>query len=317
MLNDAIAKRVSIIDKVIIPHSRFNIALQGINDCVLQSRYNVEAIGCLLVAQTGLGKTTLCRTLLAKNKRIVVEEDFTEKTRVPAFYFEIPAPARISAVAIAMLDALGAEAPKARTPIPDLTKQLIVLLEKAKTELVLVDEFHNLFGNEVGCATTNKLVRKWIKGLVNRTKISFCLMGHEGFENTLSAEEELARRFPLQLHLKPLFPGDERQAGELVSFLSEAIRRTQQLMDFSSAPNIDNLYKATQFYAATGGNPSYIMSLIRQAAIDALCSGSTQLTMENFANAWDSGMLKYAGKTRNNPFRISHGQLSTELRGIM
>jgi hypothetical protein len=96
--------------------------------------------------------------------------------------------------------------------------------------------------------------------------------------------------------------------------MDEAIRKTKQRLALASLPRFDSLYSATQIYAATGGIPSFVIALIKQAALEALGAGTEHVTLENFAAAWDRGATAAASIVKGNPFRLSHGALATAIR---
>ncbi|MBD8544470.1 TniB family NTP-binding protein [Oxalobacteraceae sp. CFBP 8761] len=314
MLKENLIARVAELDKVIILHAAFEKAVLGIEECVLKSRHYLEPVGSLVLAEAGLGKTTVSRALLSRMPISTECHAHVERTIVPAFYFEIPSPATVRSVAASMLEALGANASTSGKSAHYLTERLCMLLEKSKTILVFADEVHNLFGSKSQSSITNSQVRNWIKTLVNRTGISFCLVGHPSFEPVLAEDDQLARRFPMRFHLSPLTPGDQSHPGDLVLFMDEAIRKAKQRLALASIPRFDSLYSSTQVYAATGGIPSFVILLIKQAILEALKSGTEHVTLENFSTAWDRGATAAVSLVTENPFRLSHGALSTAIR---
>lgn len=308
--------RVAEIDKIIILHSAFEKTVAGIEDCVLKSRYYLEPVGSLVLAEAGMGKTTVSRALLTRmpSRREIV--DHVENSVVPAFYFEIPSPANVRSVAASMLKALGADSSSPGASARFLTERLCTLLKKSKTTLVIADEIHNLFGDKSQSSITNKQVRNWIKSIVNATRISFCLVGNPMFEPILSEDDDgqLDRRFPTRFHLRPLTPGDQSRPGELVKFMGQVARKAIQRLDLASLPEFETLYGATQVYAATAGVPSFMLALLKQATLNALCTGTSHVTIEDFASAWDTGITATSSLVSENPFRMTHGSLATAIK---
>lgn len=307
-------RRVASLDKMIIAHPAFDAAVRGIEECSLQSEYFREPVGSLLLAEGGMGKTTVCRTILSRMPKSTIRENNVDKAIVPAFYFSMPASVSITTVAESMLHALGADNPSARQSIEAVTKRLCDLLEKTRTVLVFADEFHNLFLIQNRTAKRNEDVRAWIRRMVDWTGISFCLVGLPTFSPLLASEGQHGRRFPMEYRLGVLTPGDQELPGTLAPFLSEAMHQATHRLEMDAVPKLDSLYAVTQVYAATGGIPSYILSLIKRAALDAFSIGTTRLTLENFATAWDSGITARASLVRENPFRLSHGALATAMK---
>ncbi|WP_343728337.1 TniB family NTP-binding protein [Duganella sp.] len=309
-----LVRRVALLDKMVIAHPAFDAAVRGIEECSLQSEFYSEPVGSLLLAEGGMGKTTVCRTILSRMKRSTVRDDYVDGTIVPAFYFSIPASATIRGVAESMLQALGVDDLDSGSNRGKLTRRLCKLLQKTKTTLVFADEFHHLFLLKNRSASTNEHVRNWIKEVVDQTGISFCLVGLPAFAPLLAADGQHARRFPLEYCLSALTPGDQDNPGTLVSFLAEAMQQTVTRLKLDGAPHFDSLYTASQVYAATSGVPSYVTGLIKHAALSAFSNGASRLTMEHFAAVWDSGRLARVSLVRENPFRLAPSALATAMR---
>lgn len=305
-------QRVAELDKVVVAHLAFNNAIDSINDCVMKSEVYREPVGCLLLAQGGMGKSTVCRAVLSQMKVSKKQIGAVERTIVPAFYSEIPSPATVKGVAASMLKDLGAPSPFSGTNIQMKTR-LCTLLTTAETKLVFLDETHNLF-KQGGRSKVNSEVCAWIIGLVNQTRISLCLVGLPEFAPHLSADSQLTRRFPLHLHLNPLLPGDQSQPGSLVPFLTEFMREAASRLRLTAVPHMSDLFSCTQVYAATGGNPAFIISLVKEAALNALSIGNESIDVDDFAVAWERGLIAGASLVKENPFRMSQGALAAVLR---
>jgi Cdc6-like AAA superfamily ATPase len=314
MPREDLIQRVAQLDKMIVAHDAFSAALLGIEDCVAKSQFYREPIGSLLLAEGGMGKTTVCNVIVSRFPKTNEQDDNFERTIVPAFYFEIPSPATVKSVAASMLEALGADRPLSGSSANFMTDRLCKLLGKSKTILVFADEFHNLFSYGGRSTKINTLVCNWIKWMVNYTKISFCLVGRPDFASFLLSDSQLTRRFPMHFQLKPLSAGDQDGPGTLVPFVAETMQQAKHRLQLDSVPSMDTLYSATQMYAATGGSPSFVIALVKEAVLNALESGTATVTLENFAAAWDRGGCNSASLTKVNPFRLSNGALATAMR---
>lgn len=307
-------ERVSVLDKIVIPHPGFVEAIRGVSECVLKSAAYREPVGSLLLANGGLGKSTVCHAIMQEMKASKKIVGTIEKTVVPAFYSEIPSPATVKGVAASMLRDMGAVSPLVGSSAAHMTERLCMLLSDAETTLVFLDETQNLFKTGTRSTKVNLDVCNWIKWMVNKTKISFCLVGLPEFAPYLSADSQLTRRFPLHFHLKPLMPGDQSFRGTLVPFLAEVMNHAASRISLTSVPAMNDLFAAKQVYAATGGIPAFIMSLIKEAALHALSSGKGCLGLEDFAAAWDAGITSQVSIAKDNPFRMSPAALESCLR---
>ncbi|RBH41644.1 hypothetical protein C3F00_040660, partial [Pseudomonas sp. MWU13-2860] len=64
-LEEAAIERVATLDEVMIRHPAMDLALNGIQRCIAQSTQFKEPVGCMLLAEGGMGKSTVCRIIQA------------------------------------------------------------------------------------------------------------------------------------------------------------------------------------------------------------------------------------------------------------
>lgn len=306
---------VSILDRLVVQHEDLSNAYNGINECVQKTEFYKESVGSLLIAEGGMGKTTTCRALMGSMRGTIKTTETYEVTTIPAFYAEIPSPATVKTVAASMLAQLNDPNPLIGNTA-QLTSRLCALLKKCETKLVFLDELHNLLDTNKTTTKINRNVCNWIKSIVNNTSVSFCLVGLPEFAPILSIDSQLSRRFPFHYKLNKLYPGTPESPGALASFLEEVFIQALEIIKLDSMPNIYNQHIINQVYAATSGNPSFIMSLIKESICYSLKSGSRTVEIEHFAIAWDTGVTARSSITKNNPFRMSPGELAGYFREI-
>jgi hypothetical protein len=105
--NQSIYEHVSQLNEIVITSNEFMQAFNGIQQCAERSIAYKEPIGSMLLAKGGLGKTTLCNTIVSQMPRSIKIEKDRKKTIIPAFYVEVPSPATVKSLAITMLHKLG------------------------------------------------------------------------------------------------------------------------------------------------------------------------------------------------------------------
>lgn len=306
--------RVAVLDKIVIPYPAFSTVINNINDCIMKTEAYREPVGCLLLGRGGMGKSTISRAVLSTMKRSTKRDGAVEKTIVPGFYSEIPSPVTVKGVAANMLRDLGAPPSSKSATHSDLKIRLCTLLAAAETKFIFIDETHNLFLKGNRSTSSHAEVYTWLIELVNKAKVSFCLAGIPEFAPYLSADSQLLRRFPMQLHLIPLLPGDQSQPGPLIPFLTHLMREATARLQLTAAPKLDDLFSCTQVFAATAGNPSFIVSLVKETALHALGEGRQHVSIDDFAAAWDGGMVSGSTLVKENPFRMSEAGLAGALR---
>lgn len=314
MSQQNIFSRVAKLDRIVVRHPALEKARLGIEDCVAKTEFFREPVGSLLLAEGGMGKTTVCRTLLASMPESIKSESRVSRTLVPAFYASIPSPATVKSVAASLLAQLNDPSPLAGTT-GNMTHRLCYLLAACETKLVFLDEFHHLFDIQQTTTRVNVQVCNWIKSLVNATKVSFCLVGMPPFAPILSNDSQLSRRFPVQFKLSPFTVGTSNNPGNLIPFLNEIRHHSILQLELTALPRFDEIHMAQQMYVATNGIPAFVMSLIKESILEALKAGTSSVTIEDFAMAWDKGITTQASRCRENPFRMSPGTLAGFIKG--
>lgn len=313
MTIDHFTHLVSQLDKVIIRHPSWSKALTGIQECIERSAVYREPVGCFLLAEGGGGKTTVWHALSSAMPSTTKVEGGFEKTIIPAFYAEIPSPATIKSVAASLLAKLHDPNPLSGTTA-HMTARLIRLLGECETRLVFLDEFHHLFDIRKKTTQVNIQVCNWIKSLVNATKVTFCLAGLPQFAPILSCDTQLIRRFPMQYEICALHPGTPDMPGHLPEFLALLNRQILQRLGLQNTLQLARMDISLQIFAATSGNPAFIMSLAKEAALHALHGRSKELTIYDFAAAWDRGITAQVSLCKQNPFKMTAAQLAASIR---
>lgn len=308
----AAALHVSKIDTVIVNHARLQAASDGLEECIAWSEANKEPAGAVLVGDGGMGKTTICNAILSRYPSGIKRTTSAEVDTVPAFYAAVPSPSSIKSLASELLKRLGAPRPGTGTASA-LTERLIVLLRSAETKIILLDEFqHLLADSKVGDARSNN-VCDWIKTLVNNTGVTICLVGTPACEALVNSDLQLAGRFARRFRLYPLKLGTLVERGELEGFLIAISGKFKERLGFSSVVDFSEYSNAVRVWAATGGNPRFVMRLLKEAAVLAWASGRKDLVTGDLAEAYAKGITQLAAKCNINPFVVTYGALLNEL----
>lgn len=302
------------LDNIVICHSDFGNAIDGIEHCLQKSSVYREPVGCMLTGLGGYGKTTVCRVVMSRMPSTVKVVDDCEKIIIPAFYCAIPSPATVKSVAIALLIQLKDPNPYVGTTA-QLTKRVCHLLKQCQTRLVFLDEFHHLYDVLRNSTRVNTAVCNWIKSIVNDTGIMFCLVGNTDFPHYLVQDSQLSRRFPKEFRMHSLRPSTQEDSGLIKPFMKEIIFRCNKIMSIEFSCDFSEDHTCNQIYAATAGNPAFVMSLLKEAIYITSQSGGSVVTVNDFALAWEEGICSLASRTKTNPFNMSPGVLASHLRG--
>ncbi|MEE9885520.1 TniB family NTP-binding protein [Acinetobacter baumannii] len=313
MNNKSIYERVAQLNQFVIRHPEFDHAFNSIQECMKKSTAYNEPIGSLLLADGGLGKTTICKAIVKQMPPSTRIDGAYEKTITPTFYAHIPSPASVKSVAGNLLQQLGDPNPLSGSAA-QMTTRLCKLLEQCETKLVFLDEFHHLFRFQKTSTKLNIIICDWIKSLVNETKISFCLVGLPQFAPQLEMDSQLARRFQYHFHLHPLTLGSYDSKGIIFPFLAEIENQTKVRCNVSFEDKLDSPLLAQQIYAATNGNPSFIKSLLRDSILYALKDFREIITSDDFSKAWQQGTTAQVSLTKMDPFKMSLSVLASQIR---
>lgn len=253
-----------------------------------------------LFGDSGTGKTTLCTSIVKSFPNHTVIENGLDINVVPTFYTSVPSPITIKGCALNMLKGLGVSPGKGAAQT--LTDELLALLHVAKTNLIILDEFHHLLNNKNSDAVGN-----WIKNLINTVKIPVLLVGTPGFESLINADPQIASRFPTRHHLSnfsynPLLKGDLA----MKSFIQSLANTYKTKAGLDSMPIFQSPQSLMAIYLATGGSPDGIATLFKFAAKAAIISGDNGVSMQHFKQVYPSLYLAHGQAPKGyNPFDVS------------
>lgn len=172
----------------------FQHAFTNIEDNLRLYRETGIAKNLVVLAESGSGKTSLCKLLEERYPR----EILLERDVVPILTIPVPPVASLSSLVESMLKSIG-------HPISSLgnlarkTHTFITLAKACGIEMILFDEAQHL--HDRGQARSHYLVGDWIKQLIDALEIPIVLLGLPRTESLLSVNEQLRRRFSKKLYL--------------------------------------------------------------------------------------------------------------------
>jgi Cdc6-like AAA superfamily ATPase len=225
----------------------------------------------LLLGPTGMGKTTICLSVLN------LENDRPGKTQSnrQILYTSVPKSAASNSVSGAkslakdLLRTLGEEIAftgRGNYQLDDWTHLLVTQLRNCGVRLIILDEFHHLVqGNKVV-----EFTAEWVKQLVNKTKIPLVLCGLDKCSLILDVNPELQSRFT-EYPIRPWDYAVDEDRAKLRKFL-KALDYRAPLEEWSNLSSDTNVYR---FYQATSGLIRYIIKLYRFAVENAIHRGDT------------------------------------------
>lgn len=309
-------ERISKLDEVLIRHPEMDKAIRGIHRCIIQSLQYKEPVGCMLLAEGGMGKSSVCKIIQAGLQESIIQTLNAEVTLVPAFRAEVPATVSVNYLASNILAGLHDLNPDIGT-IPAKTKRIATLLQKCGTQIIFLDECHNLLNTNDRSAAANMVALRWLKSLVNSSGVCACLSGTPDSVALIDSDQsyQLTRRFKHRFTLEPLVPGTEDKPGPLYHFLTQMCIHARDRFSLQHMPLIGSYSDTLRVFAATHGNLEYVMTLIKEAILMSWRKSGQSVSLEEFAEVWDSGVMGEASIAKRNPFRLNTGELAAQFRG--
>lgn len=277
-----------------------NSALDTIKECHETYQLQPEPDCVLVYGDRGTGKTSLLNNYIEQNDREYLEDG---STRVPVFSCEVVAASTVSQFYTSVLRGLGDPYPDKGTTTTK-AQRIYNLLARSKTELIIIDEFHELLNSQSKQLMTN--VASAIKTMINQTKIPVVLAGTKTAKYVLDNNGELFRRFITQVHLPrfTIFSKDER--NNFRKFLA----MFDKALPFKKVGNFAEEGMYERFFVASLGLPSGIRRLMTRASNLAIKDGSDSIESIHLIQAYDYA-LSSQPQVPDNPFKVSLSELKS------
>lgn len=165
--------------------------------------------GLVISGNSTLGKTTLCKSLMRHIYRSYGTQfpDFRAHNRIPVVYIEVPAGSTGKSLMRTFADFFGITVSSSETTL-SIRNRVVDLLNAAGTQLVVIDELHNLSRHTQGNGESHDL----LKNLHNDVAATFLYAGIN-VTKMLATERgaQIGGRFSL-LELRPYNLGNQTDA---------------------------------------------------------------------------------------------------------
>ena len=235
----------------------------------------------LLVGPSFSGKTSILERFVSLHP-----PDFdpaAEVTIYPVVKIDAPPKPDISDFYSRILDALMSEY-KPTAPSHQKYSQIKVLFRQMQVKVLIIDEIHHLIA---GSLNRQREFRNALKSLGNETKVCIVAAGIEEAYNAFNADPQMSSRFV------PLTFPNWYISKELGGLLATLERRTplKQPSQLKSAAMI------SEIAARSEGTLGDVFDLVKEAAVDAIRSGSEQITIEQL------GKLNWTPPSRRKQHR--------------
>jgi GTPase SAR1 family protein len=287
-------ERILKIEAIYVLSPSLKGVLEAIRFCHHNSRHYREPKCLLITGLPGVGKTSLAEYHIKDYPRI----DTEDRVEVPVLYIKIEVPATPKNLVSALLAALGDPAAD-KGSIGSQTRRLRHLLKELKTELIILDEFQHFIDRD--SLKVLKTISDWLKLLIDNSKMPVILMGMPYSHLILDTRgnEQLKRRFSLRKSIEPFGWGGE--AEEQKDFRN-LLKLIDDELPFNKRAKLAGKTMAYRFYCATNGVISYVMDIVRIAALSAIEQSLETIDLDLLADAYDRSLAS-PYPDRDNPFR--------------
>lgn len=305
-------EKLAKLDNCIIQHNQYRNAVSGIIDCWQRTIASPnKATSCMLIAEGGLGKTTICKKVLQSFSSSLVEYSDYSIRKNPAFYIQIPSGSTIDSLTILMLHKLNDINPSSGTR-SDRAFRLKTKLSESCTELIIFDEFHHIYSTQsskMKFSKSNENIANWIKTLSDENKICICLVSLPEYVEIFERDSQQSRRFKNKYILHPLSIKINSNKVHIKPFLAEVDRFIDKKLGLSSLKLSDD-FMVLRIYIATAGYHDYVMSLVKEAIRFALEEDNHTLKIQHFSMAWETDITAYVRLSERNPFEMQANELN-------
>lgn len=278
-----------------IEYPRLRTLHKDIERCRQLSRLCGEPQCMSLEGQLGAGKTSLVRRYAASFRRQVMGNG----DRIPVLYMGLPSEAQITIKGAAqkMLAALGDPA-AAKTPLPTVDGRIIKQLQAARTQLVILDDFHHL--TPKGRMSMGYEVGDWLKVLIKESGVPFLVVGLEDtIDEIMRANKQLSRLFLAREVLAP-FAWDPLDGGTMKEFAA-FVKSAEQAIGLPIWPECPHGERLALLHTATDGVVANVMNLLRYCQVEVLTRGGDVVTQWDLARAYAKRLAKHLDRP-DNPF---------------
>ncbi len=229
--------------------------------------------GIIVSGPPTTGKTTALLALGAATEHHIRQREPLDLDHIPVLFVSLPPGASPKSISRAITAFYGIHPPN-RAAFPELSAAALGLMQTHRTQLLIVDEIHNLsHAHRVGAEASD-----FLKYLAERTQATMVYAGVEvenaGLFDGLRGRQ-LAGRFTL-IPAAPFSYATEKHRNDWTS-LVEAFEAHLRLVNHKTG-TLPRL--SSYLYTRTGGHIGSLAHLVKKAAISAILDCTERITKD-------------------------------------
>jgi hypothetical protein len=264
-----------------ICHQRFRKALFQIAELHHRRRTHGVGGGVLLIGPSGAGKSTILDAYKAEYPRSFE----AQRTNIPVLVVRVPSSPTVRSLAGAILEEMG-DRRSHRGTAPERTSRLVEFIKRCGVEMLLLDEFQQLFYTPT--VTAFRDVTDWLKNLLESTGLGIVGCGLPAAELVIRSNEQLSRRFSQCTRMDPFSLEDEADFIEYRGLLKAIASHLP--MECEIPLHEANL--ARRIHTASFGLLDYTIKLLEGAVSAANLAGLTTLSLDVLAASFRERIWK-------------------------
>ncbi len=264
------------------------IALQN---CLDTNEYSSETSGLFIGGFSGVGKTTILESFIEKYPR----KYEGVCTQIPILKVSMPARATIKGTVCEILNEIGD--PNAdRGTLSSLTSRLKRYIKECGVKMIILDEFQHLIDGESKKILIN--TSNWLKKLMEDAGVPLVLTGIPHAEKIINHDQQLNRRMLWRYYLDPFNYTTEKDVQDFHTLLD----LIDSKLPFTKKSELSQPILAERIHMITDGTLGLVMSLIREAACNAIDRNAICLELNDLNTAYKGMEGRQQQSVISNPF---------------
>lgn len=228
-------------------------------------------LNLLIVGDSNNGKTTLIRRFVDLYGQSYIDSD--SNAIYPILLAEAPPSANEKELYISLLERFYVPY-KSTDSVVKLRYQTIHLFREFRVKMLIIDEFHSLL---VGTPRLQRQVMNAIKMLCNELQIPIVGVGTKDAIRVLHTDPQHASRFDVA----------ELPRWKLDKEFQKLLFQFQGILPLKKCSNLQSPELATKIHTISGGNLGNVHRLLTACTIEAITSGTEQVTLDIIEkNSW-------------------------------
>lgn len=276
--------------RIIVEGERYALAMEWLEECLLEANTGYEATTGLLYGPPGVGKSTALRRFLKKYGKSYETREGTKRAVIRVV---TPSNPNLGTLFDAMLNALGAGAVLGGKN-PDKKSAVIAQLKCQGVKLVMFDEFTHVIEDRTHRFAAN--VAREIKEMLSEGRCQCVLAGTTDLPALHGIYPQFRRRSGGDHFIAPFDPEDPDDLEEWKDIM-EAVGSELPIKVVNA---LDGEKRALDLLVSTHGVMDNVMKLLFRATSIAYDAGANRITDQHLADAFHK--MRRGDVDTTNPF---------------